>query len=68
MIIAIGYRVKSDRGIKFRIWATKILKEYMIKGFALNDEKLKNNNTNSYFEELLARIQDIRTSECKCQY
>ena len=62
-IIAVGYRINSKRATEFRIWATKVLKEYMIKGFALNDEKLKNNGTNSYFEELLARIRDIRSSE-----
>ena len=62
-IIAVGYRINSKKATEFRIWATKILKEYMIKGFALNDEKLKNNGTNPYFEELLARIRDIRSSE-----
>lgn len=62
-IIAVGYRINSKRATEFRIWATKILKEYMIKGFALNDERLKNNGDNPYFEELLARIRDIRSSE-----
>ncbi len=62
-IIAVGYRINSKKATEFRIWATKILKEYMIKGFALNDEKLKNNGMNPYFEELLARIRDIRSSE-----
>ena len=62
-IIAVGYRINSKKATEFRIWATKVLKEYMIKGFALNDEKLKNNGTNPYFEELLARIRDIRSSE-----
>ena len=62
-IIAVGYRINSKKATEFRIWATKILKEYMIKGFALNDEKLKNNGTSPYFEELLARIRDIRSSE-----
>ena len=62
-IIAVGYRINSKRATDFRIWATKILKEYMIKGFALNDEFLKNNGESSYFEELLARIREIRSSE-----
>ena len=62
-IIAVGYRINSKKATEFRIWATKILKEYMTKGFALNDELLKNNGTNPYFEELLARIRDIRSSE-----
>ena len=62
-IIAVGYRINSKKATEFRIWATKVLKEYMIKGFALNDEKLKNNGTNPYFEELLSRIRDIRSSE-----
>lgn len=62
-IIAVGYRINSKRATEFRIWATKILKEYMIKGFVLNDEKLKNNGESPYFEELLARIRDIRSSE-----
>lgn len=62
-IISIGYRINSKKATEFRIWATKVLKEYMTKGFALNDERLKNNGTNPYFEELLARIRDIRSSE-----
>lgn len=62
-IIAVGYRINSKKATEFRIWATKVLKEYMIKGFALNDERLKNNGENPYFEELLARIRDIRSSE-----
>lgn len=62
-IIAVGYRINSKKATEFRIWATKVLKEYMTKGFALDDEKLKNNGTNPYFEELLARIRDIRSSE-----
>ena len=60
-IIAVGYRINSKRATDFRIWATKILKEYMIKGFALNDEFLKNNGESTYFEELLARIREIRS-------
>lgn len=63
MIISIGYRVKSYRGVQFRIWATQILKEYLVKGFALNDELLKNAGKGNYFDELLARIRDIRSSE-----
>jgi len=62
-IIAVGYRINSKKATEFRIWATNILKEYMIKGFSLNDERLKNNGINPYFEELLARIRDIRSSE-----
>ena len=62
-IIAVGYRINSKKATEFRIWATKILKEYMTKGFALNDDRLKNNSTSPYFEELLARIRDIRSSE-----
>ena len=63
MIISVGYRVNSHRGVQFRQWATKVLKEYMIKGFALNDELLKNAGHGNYFDELLARIRDIRSSE-----
>ena len=62
-VIAVGYRINSKKATEFRIWATKVLKEYMIKGFVLNDEKLKNNEESVYFEELLARIRDIRSSE-----
>lgn len=63
VIISVGYRVKSKRGTQFRIWATGILKEYMRKGFALDDERLKNLGGGGYFKELLERIRDIRTSE-----
>lgn len=63
VIISVGYRVKSQRGVQFRIWATKILKEYMRKGFALDDERLKNLGGGGYFKELLERIRDIRASE-----
>ena len=63
MIISVGYRVNSYRGVQFRQWATQVLKEYMIKGFALNDELLKNAGQGNYFDELLARIRDIRSSE-----
>ena len=62
-IIAVGYRINSKKATEFRIWATNILKEYMIKGFSINEERLKNNGTNPYFEELLAKIRDIRSSE-----
>jgi hypothetical protein len=63
VIIAVGYRVKSDRGTQFRIWATERLREYLVKGFALDDERLKRIGGGSYFDELLARIRDIRSSE-----
>ena len=63
VIISVGYRVKSKRGTQFRIWATGILKEYMRKGFALDDERLKNLGGDGYFKELLERIRDIRASE-----
>ncbi len=63
MIISVGYRVKSHRGVQFRIWATQVLKEFLTKGFALNDELLKNAGGGNYFDELLSRIRDIRSSE-----
>ena len=63
VIISVGYRVKSQRGVQFRIWASGILKEYMKKGFAMDDERLKNLGGGGYFKELLARIRDIRASE-----
>ena len=63
MIISVGYRVHSYRGVQFRIWATKVLKEYIVKGFALNDDLLKRAGGGNYFDELLARIRDIRSSE-----
>lgn len=63
VIISVGYRVKSVRGTQFRIWANNILKEYMIKGFVLNDTLLKNAGQNQYWHELLERIRDIRSSE-----
>lgn len=63
VIISVGYRVKSKRGTQFRIWATGILKEYMRKGFALDDDRLKNLGGGGYFKELLERIRDIRASE-----
>ncbi|WP_412754403.1 virulence RhuM family protein [Legionella donaldsonii] len=63
VIISVGYRVKSQRGTQFRIWATQRLREYIIKGFAMDDERLKNAGGGNYFNELLARIRDIRSSE-----
>lgn len=63
MIISVGYRVHSYRGVQFRIWATKVLKEYIVKGFAINDDLLKRAGGGNYFDELLARIRDIRSSE-----
>ena len=63
VIISVGYRVKSHRGTQFRIWAMGILKEYMKKGFALDDDRLKRLGVGNYFDELLARIRDIRSSE-----
>jgi len=62
-IIAVGYRVNSDKATKFRIWATDILEEYIIKGFTMDDERLKNLGGGGYWKELIARIRDIRTSE-----
>ena len=62
-IISVGYRVNSIRGTQFRIWATQRLREYLIKGFAMDDERLKNAGGGNYFDELLARIRDIRSSE-----
>ena len=63
MILAIGYRVRSIRGIQFRNYASGVLKEYLIKGFAMDDERLKNLGGGNYFKELLERIRDIRSSE-----
>lgn len=63
VIISVGYRVKSLRGTQFRIWANRVLKEYLIKGFAMNDELLKSSGGGDYFKELLERIRDIRSSE-----
>jgi hypothetical protein len=63
VIISVGYRVKSARGTQFRIWATQRLREYLIKGFTLDDERLKQAGGGNYFDELLARIRDIRSSE-----
>lgn len=63
MIIAIGFRVKSSEGTKFRIWANEKLKEYLVKGYNLNAERFKNNGNDPYFDELLDKIRDIRSSE-----
>lgn len=64
VIISVGYRVKSHRGTQFRIWATQRLREYIIKGFALDDERLRDGGTrNDYFDELIERVREIRTSE-----
>lgn len=63
MILAVGYRVRSPRGVQFRNYASTVLKEYLVKGFAMDDDRLKNLGGGSYFKELLARIRDIRSSE-----
>ena len=63
VIISVGYRVKSQRGVQFRVWATNILKEYIKKGFAMDDDRLKELGGGGYFKELLERIRDIRASE-----
>jgi hypothetical protein len=62
-IIGVGYRVHSLRGVQFRMWATQVLRDYIVKGFALDDDRLKNAGRGNYFDELLARIRDIRSSE-----
>ena len=63
VIISVGYRVKSIRGTQFRIWANKLIKEYLIKGYNLDGDRMKNNGGGVYFEELLEKIRDIRSSE-----
>ena len=63
MVLAIGYRVRSPRGVQFRRWATEMLKGYLVKGFVLDDERFKGSKDDAYFEELLARIRDIRSTE-----
>jgi hypothetical protein len=63
VVISVGYRVKSIQGTQFRIWATQRLKEYIVKGFALNDERFKSGNSMNYFNELQSRIREIRLSE-----
>ena len=62
-ILAVGYRVRSPRGVQFRTWASARLKEFLVKGFVMDDERLKNPDSSVYFEQLLARIRDIRSSE-----
>lgn len=63
VIISVGYRVKSHQGTQFRIWATQRLRDYIIKGVALNDERFKRGNSMNYFRDLLERIREIRLSE-----
>lgn len=63
VIISVGYRVKSQQGTQFRIWATQRLKEYIVKGFTLNDDRFKSGNSMNYFDELQSRIREIRLSE-----
>jgi len=63
VVISVGYRVKSQQGVRFRIWATQRLKEYIVKGFALNDERFKSGSSMNYFNELQERIREIRLSE-----
>ncbi len=63
LILAVGYRTRSPRGVQFRKWATTILQEYLVKGFAMDDERLKNQSTWDYFDEWLERIREIRASE-----
>ena len=62
LIISVGYRVKSIRGTQFRIWANQLIKEYLIKGYNLNVKRFKNNGGGVYFEEVLEKIRDIRSS------
>lgn len=64
-IMAVGYRVRGPRGAQFRAWATSVLREYLIKGFAMDDERLKDPRGRDYFDELLSRIRDIRSSEAR---
>lgn len=63
MIIAVGYRVRGPRGSQFRAWATLVLREYLVKGFALDDQRLKNDGHDTHFDELVERIREIRLSE-----
>lgn len=63
VVLAVGYRANSRRAVEFRIWATSILKEYIVKGFSLDDERLKQLGGGNYWKELLDRIRDIRSSE-----
>lgn len=68
VIISVGYRVKSQRGVQFRQWATKRIHEYIVKGFTIDDERLKGNGGGQYWRELLQRIQEIRTDEHMRKY
>lgn len=63
VILAVGFRVRSHRGTQFRVWAAEQLREYLVKGFVMDDDRLKQGGGGNYFEELLARIRDIRSSE-----
>lgn len=63
VILSVGYRADSKKAVQFRIWATKILREYLIKGFVMDDEKLKDLSSDRYFKELLERVKEIRASE-----
>jgi hypothetical protein len=63
VVLAVGYRIRSPRGTQFRQWATAQLEQYLVKGFAMDDERLKQAGGGQYFDELLARIRDIRSSE-----
>lgn len=63
MILAVGYRVRGQRGTQFRKWATEVLREYLLKGFAMDDQRLKNDGADTHFDELLERIREIRASE-----
>lgn len=63
VILAVGYRVRGHRGIQFRKWATEVLREYLVKGFAMDDQRLKNDGIDTHFDELLERIREIRASE-----
>jgi hypothetical protein len=67
VIISVGYRVKSPQGTQFRIWATKTLKEFIIKGFVLNDERFKTGNSMNYFNELQERLRESRTISRFCR-
>ncbi len=65
MVLAVGYRVSTPRAVQFRQWATTVLREYLVKGFVLDDPRLKDPAGSDYFDELLQRIRDIRSSEMR---